>query len=111
MPYAIVAERQGLSVYNRVETAAEALTLAIARRRAGCEAVYVRDQAWEVVPAGALEQAAESQHRPTAAPAQDSSITVKVGAAPDGAKRTTASEARSGRVRVFKAGGAQRSRG
>jgi len=113
MPYAIVAERQGLSIYNRAERAVEALELAIARRRAGAEAVYVRDRAWELVPASVLERAAQSEEQrgAYAAPSPDATITVKVGAAPDAAPGSTPQGEGRGRVRIFKAAGPQRSRG
>ena len=60
MSYFIVAEQRGLVIFDRAGTAAEALDLAVSRRGAGAEAVYVRYEAWGLVPASALEQAVES---------------------------------------------------
>lgn len=111
MSYAIVAERQGLSIFNRAGTAAKALELAVARRRAGAEAVYVRDHAWELVPAAVLERAVESERGGLAAPALSEAVTVRVGATPEASPEKTFPPVRSGRVRVFKAAGIQRSRG
>lgn len=126
MSFTVVAERQGLSIFNRADTAADALDLAVARRRAGAESVYVRDRTWELVPATTLEQAAEHERGGHAAIQAVPSITVRVGAAAPGERsappvRTGAADAppqersaspvRTGRVRVFKAAGQPRSRG
>lgn len=111
MSYAIVAERHGLSIFNRAGTAVEALELAVARRRAGADAVYVRDHAWELVPAAVLERAVESERGGPADPALNEAVTVRVGVTPDVSSEKTSPPVRSGRVRVFKAAGIQRSRG
>lgn len=112
MSYAIVAERNGISIFNRAETAAEALELAVARRRDGAEAVYVRDHAWELVAASALERMAQRETAHPAPAARNEPVTVRVSPTPAPAEPAAAppSPVRAGRVRVFKAAGAQRPR-
>ncbi|GEO98929.1 hypothetical protein [Methylobacterium haplocladii] len=110
MPYAIVAECQGLTIFNQTRSAAEALELAVARRRTGAASVFVRDEAWTLVPAAALEEAVarDRRHEPTPAPA----VTTLTFGNSD-TRASSADEAppvRTGRVRVFKAAGLQRPR-
>ncbi len=108
MPYFIVAEQRGVVIFNRADTAAEGLELAVLRRRAGAEAVYVRDEAWALVPASALEQSVERERSGRTAPAE--AVTVRLSAAPEPPRETALPSVRSGRVRVFKAAGVQRPR-
>lgn len=109
MSYVVVAERNGLSVFNRAGTAAEALEMAVARRRDGAEAVYVRDHAWDLVPAATLERMVERERSAPAVAPPIEAVTVRVGAAATDSAASS-QPIRSGRVRVFKAAGTQRSR-
>jgi hypothetical protein len=115
MSYVIVAERKGLSIFNRAGTASEALELAVARRRDGAEAVYVRDHTWELVPATNLERMVGRERTDSSASSSSASspnepVTVRVGAFAAARPEAPPPAVRTGRVRVFKAAGTQRSR-
>jgi hypothetical protein len=110
MSYVIVAERKGLSIFNRAGTASEALELAVARRRDGAEAVYVRDHTWELVPATNLERMVGRERTGSSASSPNEPVTVRVGAVAAARPEAPPPAVRTGRVRVFKAAGTQRSR-
>lgn len=110
MSYAIVAEHHGISIFNRARTAVEALELAVSRRRSGAEAVYVRDSAWALVPASTLERAAEIERAGYATPSRNTSNSVRDSVTTEPTSERPVPNARAGRVRVFKAAGAQRTR-
>lgn len=61
MPFTIVAERHGVSIYNRKRAAREALFLASSRVREGAEKVLVYDERGQFISASALAEAARDQ--------------------------------------------------
>ena len=61
MPFTIVAERHGVSIYNRRSAAREALFLASSRVREGAEKVLVYDETGQFISASALSEAARNR--------------------------------------------------
>jgi hypothetical protein len=61
MPFTIVAERRGVSTYNRRKAAREALFLASSRVQEGAEKVLVYDERGQFVSAPTLAEAARDE--------------------------------------------------
>ncbi|MCJ2020539.1 hypothetical protein MKK84_24450 [Methylobacterium sp. E-065] len=61
MPFTIVAERRGVSTYNRRQAAREALFLASSRVQEGAEKVQVYDELGQFVGAPSLAAAAREE--------------------------------------------------